>query len=77
MEATEALRELNSIVGTLIDLPEGQRTLPFIVKIVDKVDGEVEGWISRAFVLATALILIFFLALFVYRFATQRMYGPK
>jgi hypothetical protein len=77
VEATEALRELNSIVGTLIDLPEGQQPLPFIIKMVDRVDVEIEGWMTRAFVLAAALILIFFLALFVYRYATQRMYGPK
>ncbi|MGD8370647.1 MAG: hypothetical protein PVF76_01445 [Syntrophobacterales bacterium] len=76
-EATEALRQLNSIVQTMIDLPEGQQPLPFIIKMVDRVDGEVEGWITRAFVLAAALILVFFLTLLAYRYAAQRMYGPK
>jgi hypothetical protein len=77
VEATEALRELNSIVQTMIDLPEAQQPLPFIIRMVDRVDGEVEGWITRAFVLTAALILIFFLALLAYRYAAQRMYGPK
>jgi hypothetical protein len=61
----------------MIDLPEGQQPLPFIIKMVDRVDGEVEGWITRAFVLAAALILVFFLTLLAYRYAAQRMYGPK
>ena len=75
-EASKTLRELNLLlesVGPLMDTLEAKQSLPFVIQVVDSLDKQMEGWITRAFVLAAALILIFFLSLLGYRYLSKKL----
>ena len=79
-EAAETLIQLNLLldsIGALLDTPEGEQPLRFAGEMVDRVDEEMEGWITQAFVLAAALILIFFLCLFGYRYLSKRLFEER
>jgi len=74
--ASEAIIQLNLLLesaGRLVDTPEGKQPLSYIVQMVDSVDKEIEGWITQAFVLAAALILIFFICLLGYRYLSNKL----
>lgn len=73
--ASEAMIQLNSLLesaGRLLDTPEGKQPLSYMVQMVDSFDKQIRGWITQVFVLGAVLILVFFLVMFAYRYASKR-----
>ena len=74
--ASEAIIQLNLLLesaGRLADSPEGKQSLSFVIQLVDSVDKKMEGWITQVFVLASALILLFFVCLLGYRYLSKKL----
>ena len=60
-------------MGQLVDTSKGKKPHEYVLLLFDSLDKEMEGWITRVFVLAAALILIFFLSLLGYRYLSKKL----
>jgi hypothetical protein len=75
---TEAAKQLDEVITSAEELmlsANWEQTLPPVVRIVDKVEFEMEKLITHVFLCGVALIVIFFLAMLGYRYATIKMAG--
>jgi len=57
--------------------PDWEKSLPRFIEALNSAQTEGEEWVNHAFLLGSGLILFFFLTLFVYKFAAQRILGPS
>ena len=74
-KATEVTRNLNAslkAIEQLLASPNWDKPLPLFVEMLDQAEKESEDLITHAFIYGTALIIVFFLSMFTYRYATRR-----
>ncbi len=80
VEASKVIQQTDALVKTINNFllsPEWEQGLPRFIEALDSAGKEGGEWATHAFLLGTGLILIFFLTLFGYRFASQRILGPS
>ena len=73
-KATKATRNLNASLKSieqLLSSPNWDKPLPLVVEMIDKAEIESEALITHAFIYSSALIIVFFLTMFTYRYATK------
>lgn len=78
VEASKVLQQTDALVKTVDNFllsPEWEKSLPRFVETLNSVQTESEEWVNHAFLVGAGLILFFFLTLFGYRFAAQRLLG--
>jgi hypothetical protein len=82
LAASNAFKQANSLVDTmdrLLASPDYEQYKPMLIRVVEGVESEAEKVISHAFGHGVALILIFFIALFLtlvgYRYVSKRIKG--
>lgn len=74
------VKQLNSLVGSVDELltsPKLETPLPVVFKLTDRMESLGETWMKEAFILGGALILFFFITLFVYRIVSQRIMASR
>ena len=62
-------------IDEILTSPGWDQRFPQLVQVVDRIEGEGEEWVDHAFRRAVALIVIFFLAMLGYRYASVRLIG--
>ena len=80
--ASDAVEQANSLVDSmeaLLASPDWQKQMPVALKLAAGVESQGEELVTHAFVYGAALILVFFVALFLtlvgYRYVSKRLEG--
>ena len=66
--AVEKVNRLIVLLNRLISSPDWKQRIPELSKLMDRTEAVGRSWITHVFLLAVALIIIFFLALTLYRY---------
>lgn len=80
VEASNVIQQTDTLVKTVDHFllsPEWEKNLPRFIEALNSAQTEGEEWVNHAFLVGAGLILFFFVTLFVYRFATQRILGSS
>lgn len=67
------LRELVTSINQLLASPTWDRRLPQMMETVDRLESDVERSLNHVFLLGAALIVVFFVALLAYRYASAKV----
>ncbi len=67
------LQEVNTLVAT----PAWDKRVPQVLNVLGQVDTQIDNLVYASFALGAVLIVIFFLGLFIYRYAVNRWITPK
>jgi hypothetical protein len=81
LAASDAVKQASSLLDSVDELlasPNWEQRMPVVLKITDRVESEGEEFINHAFLLAIALMLIFFLGMFILiRYASRQFAGLR
>jgi hypothetical protein len=78
VDASKVIQQTDALVKTVDHFllsPEWEKNLPRFIEALNSAQTEGEKSVNHAFLAGAGLILLFFLALFGYRFAVQRILG--
>lgn len=79
-EASKMIQQADGLIKTVDQLmlsPGWENSLPRIIEALDSAEKEASEWATHAFLLGMGLIAAFFLALLVYRYASERLLGQR
>ncbi len=81
LEASSAVKQANSLLASMDELlasPNWEKRMPVALKLADGVESEGEELLTHAFLLGLALLLFFFLGMFVLiRYASRQFIGLR
>jgi hypothetical protein len=78
VEASKVIHQTDALFKTIDNFllsPEWEKSMPIFIEALDSAAGEGEELGTHGFLVSAGLILFFFLTLFGYRFASQRILG--